>query len=325
MLIVPALLFSVLLMGQKPKTPAAAPKPPSPKVINLPSSVAARVNEIDITADDIKAYLVTTGGRKVLQEIVQKVIVEREAKKLGVSVSAGELSKTVKEEKAKVVSQMAQQSGEVMTFEDITRKFGLTENEVEQTVRMNLLARKAFSKKLETEIPGLDGQVKLAHVLLATVPLAPGPDEKPPTPEEQKKKDEEQKARADQILSDIKAGLIKFEDAAKQFSDDKGSAEKNGDLPYAGKGVYVPEFEKAAFALKKPGDLTAPIKSQFGWHIIKLVQRGSEAPAAEKTKYKQEKINEVLAQQGQLQNWLMSLSRGASIVYNPKAKFFPKN
>jgi peptidyl-prolyl cis-trans isomerase C len=71
------------------------------------------------------------------------------------------------------------------------------------------------------------------------------------------------------LIEQIKAGA-KFEDLAKAKSKDTGSGEKGGDLDFAKPESYVPEFGKAMTALKK-GEMTeAPVKSQFGWHIIRL-------------------------------------------------------
>jgi parvulin-like peptidyl-prolyl isomerase len=62
----------------------------------------------------------------------------------------------------------------------------------------------------------------------------------------------------------------KFETLAKDFSKDEGSKVKGGELGYARKGQFVPEFESKAFAMKV-GEISDPVKSQFGWHIIKLI------------------------------------------------------
>lgn len=62
-----------------------------------------------------------------------------------------------------------------------------------------------------------------------------------------------------------------FESLAKQYSDDRGSGNKGGELkPFTRGDLKAPEFETAAYKLKTPGELSKPVKSEFGWHIIKL-------------------------------------------------------
>ena len=74
---------------------------------------------------------------------------------------------------------------------------------------------------------------------------------------------------AKKLIADIKAGA-KFEDLAKKSSKDPGSAENGGDLDFAKPDNYVPEFGAAMTKLKK-GEMTeTPVKTQFGYHIIKL-------------------------------------------------------
>ncbi len=76
------------------------------------------------------------------------------------------------------------------------------------------------------------------------------------------------KIKADSIYQKIKNGA-NFEQLAKQFSDDRQSGEKNGELPWFTTGQMVPEFEDAAFQIKEINEVIAPIKTQFGWHILK--------------------------------------------------------
>lgn len=80
------------------------------------------------------------------------------------------------------------------------------------------------------------------------------------------------KQKIDEIYGKIKAGE-NFEELARQQSDDKGSAKDGGKLPLFGTGRMVMEFEKAAFGLQNNGDYTAPIKTQYGWHIIKRLDK----------------------------------------------------
>jgi peptidyl-prolyl cis-trans isomerase C len=79
----------------------------------------------------------------------------------------------------------------------------------------------------------------------------------------------EKEDEAKAIVAQLKAGA-KFEDLAKKDSKDPGSAENGGDLDFAGPSSYVPEFSQAMIKLKKGEYTDVPVKSQFGYHIIKL-------------------------------------------------------
>ncbi|HRZ97045.1 MAG TPA: peptidylprolyl isomerase [Paludibacter sp.] len=92
------------------------------------------------------------------------------------------------------------------------------------------------------------------------------------TAQDDNEKNAKAKTTIDSIYDRIKAG-DDFGKLASDLSEDRGSATKNGELPWFGSGRMIPEFETAAFALKNIGDISAPIKSAYGWHIIKLLDR----------------------------------------------------
>jgi peptidyl-prolyl cis-trans isomerase C len=79
----------------------------------------------------------------------------------------------------------------------------------------------------------------------------------------------EKEDEAKAILAQLKAGA-KFEDLAKKNSKDPGSAPNGGELDFAGPSSYVPEFSQAMVALKKGETTETPVKTQFGYHIIRL-------------------------------------------------------
>ncbi len=105
-------------------------------------------------------------------------------------------------------------------------------------------------------------QVRASHILLKTE----GKDEAAV------------RAAAEQVLQQVKAGGD-FAELAKKYSEDEQSASQGGDLDYFGRGRMVPEFEQAAFSLE-PGQVSDLVKSQFGFHIIKVVDK---KPASTRT------------------------------------------
>ncbi|MFL6279211.1 MAG: peptidyl-prolyl cis-trans isomerase [Vicinamibacterales bacterium] len=112
-------------------------------------------------------------------------------------------------------------------------------------------------------------QVRASHILLKTE----GKDEAAV------------KKQAEDLLAKVKAGAD-FAKLATEYSEDEGSKVKGGDLDFFGKGRMVPEFDKVAFSMK-PGEISDLVKSQFGYHIIKVTDK---KPATTKT------LDEVRAQ-----------------------------
>jgi peptidyl-prolyl cis-trans isomerase D len=98
-------------------------------------------------------------------------------------------------------------------------------------------------------------QIRASHILLTT----------------EGKDDAAVRAQAEQVLKEAKSGAD-FAALAKKYSQDETNAQQGGDLDYFGRGRMVPAFENAAFALK-PGEITDLVKTEFGYHIIKLVDR----------------------------------------------------
>jgi peptidyl-prolyl cis-trans isomerase D len=107
-------------------------------------------------------------------------------------------------------------------------------------------------------------QAKVSHILIKT-PL-PGPDGKV-----DEKGVAEAQRRAEDLLKQLKAAA-KFEDLARKYSEDPGSAKEGGSLGWIGKGRTVAEFEKAAFSLPK-GQISDLVKSSYGFHIIRVDDR----------------------------------------------------
>jgi peptidyl-prolyl cis-trans isomerase SurA len=75
-----------------------------------------------------------------------------------------------------------------------------------------------------------------------------------------------------EIQKKIKEGAD-FSKLATEYSEDRGSARNGGELPWFGSGRMIPEFEDAAFHLQYPGDVSQPLRTFYGWHIIKLLEK----------------------------------------------------
>ncbi|MCB0480307.1 MAG: peptidyl-prolyl cis-trans isomerase [Flavobacteriales bacterium] len=112
------------------------------------------------------------------------------------------------------------------------------------------------------------GEIHVAHIMVQLEPTDSG----------KVLLDKEQKAN--EIYGKLLAGED-FAELAKQFSDDRGSAANGGDLPWFGTGRMVEEFENAAFELQKDGDFSKPIKTRYGWHIIKRLEKKGIPPFEE--------------------------------------------
>jgi len=111
-------------------------------------------------------------------------------------------------------------------------------------------------------------QVKARHILIAFKGSPAAQEGKTELTEEQAK------AKAEDLRKQIVAGTAKFEELAQKESDDVGSGSRGGDLGEFNRGQMVPEFEKAAFEAKV-GDVTPVVRTQFGYHIIKVDEHGA--------------------------------------------------
>lgn len=125
------------------------------------------------------------------------------------------------------------------------------------------------------------GSIKAAHIMISVAKDA-----------DQTTKDNAKK-KIDEIYNKLKNGASWSEMVALN-SDDPGTSKKGGELPVFGSGTtqrMVPEFEEAAFSLAADGDISEPVKTNFGYHIIKRIERKDVAPFETMKKELQTKVN----------------------------------
>jgi len=145
-------------------------------------------------------------------------------------------------------------------------------------------------------------QVTAKHILIAFKGSPAAQSGKPELTEEQAK------AKATELRKQILAGAS-FEELAKKESDDTGSGANGGELGDFNHGQMVPEFEQAAFAAKA-GDITEPVRTQYGYHIIKVEKHGT-------TPFEQVKaFLERNERQAKLQAQLDAMKSAAKVTYN---------
>lgn len=125
------------------------------------------------------------------------------------------------------------------------------------------------------------------------------------------------------LAKSIRERLLKgenFDELARSFSDDKGSATRGGNLGAFDRRKMVRPFSDAAFALNKPGDLSEPVKTQFGYHIIKLNEK-HPAKQQDFESVKEEIIKSLRARSaGQIRDQLVTdIRSNSNIVVNREA------
>ncbi|MGL5359324.1 MAG: peptidylprolyl isomerase SurA [Shewanella sp.] len=146
-------------------------------------------------------------------------------------------------------------------------------------------------------------EVRARHILLKPSPIL---------------SEDRAKAMLEQFLKQIRSGEAKFEDLARQYSEDPGSATKGGELGWAEPGIYVPEFAQALNSLRQDA-ISEPFRTTHGWHITQLEERRKTDATDQFNSNRahqlifRRKFNE------ELQNWLDEMRSDAYIeVFEPE-------
>ncbi|MEC0708900.1 peptidylprolyl isomerase [Bacillus haynesii] len=197
------------------------------------SEVVAETKAGNITKEDLYQTLKDNAGADALNMLVQQKVLDDKY-----DVSDKEIDKKLNEYKKSMgdqLNQLIDQKGEDFVKEQI--KYELL---MQKAAKDNI---KVTDDDVKEYYDGLKGKIHLSHILV------------------------KEKKTAEEVEKKLKKGE-KFEDLAKEYSTD-GTAEKGGDLGWVGKDDNMDkDFVKAAFALKI-GEVSGPVKSQFGYHIIK--------------------------------------------------------
>ncbi len=214
--------------------------------------VVAWVNGEAITKDELYEEMVRYVGTQALEELILVKLVQQEAAALAVRVTDEEVAEELAAIEADVGGPNA------LAF--MLQMYGMTREQLEQQIRLNRLVRAVLLPQIdisEDEIRsyfdenrerlGRPEQVRARHILVETEELA------------------------NELRERILAGED-FAALAEEHSLDWGSALQGGDLGWFGRGVMVAPFEEAAFGLE-PGELSAPVRTDYGYHLIIVDER----------------------------------------------------
>jgi peptidyl-prolyl cis-trans isomerase C len=278
-----------------PAQPGAAPsaanaKPATPADTTKMPAVVARVNGVDIKKDELlrqaeemRARVAqASGGRQVpelddsfykeiLSSMVAQTLLLQDAARQGVTVTDQEVKTQIEA--------MMKRFPDAATFQKALSSQGMTEQDLEQNVRREALTQRYLSTKVFNDVKVSDQAAKefydknqeqmqrpervhVRHILVQVKPDAPAADK------------QKAKAKAEDLLERAQGGED-FAKLAAENSDDPGSKGRGGDLSWLTRGQTVPPFDQAAFALTKPNELSPVVESQFGYHVIQLLEHGS--------------------------------------------------
>jgi peptidyl-prolyl cis-trans isomerase C len=259
--------------------PGVPPAPPKPVPAQFPD-VVARVNGEAVKKEDFERMIHTIEARAgqpipadrrdeilrgALDQLITYTLLSQESRSRGVKV-----------EDAEIDAKMAQLKGQFPTqdaFEKALKERGMTIESLKKDARVDISVTKLMDAEVAT-LPGPsdadakqfyeknpdkfkeEESVRASHILVRV-------DEKADAATKKKAR-----AEIDSVLKQARAGAD-FAKLAQEHSQD-GSAAQGGDLNYFTKGQMVPAFDKVAFELK-PGQISDVVTTQFGYHIIKVV------------------------------------------------------
>ena len=230
---------------------------------NFSISEYERNIRMDILGQKLRSVL-TDGIIPTLEETHQEFVVRNQEIKLRyVAIDPGELAP----------EQVAEEELQAY-FEEHGDEYQVEEMRSVRVVEVSVKADELELREedIRTRMTTLNesDQVRASHILISTA----------------SREDAEAREAASEILSQLREGAD-FAELATEHSDDPGSGTQGGDLGFFERGQMVPEFERTAFSLE-PGEISDLVKSQFGYHIIKV----TEAPKIDRRKVAEEQLRE---------------------------------
>lgn len=216
------------------------------------NDVVARVNNEVITKDDLYESLVKDNGKMALEMLIANKIIDLELKKENITIT--------EEDVEKEIEIVAEHYGGRENFENMLAMYGETLEDIKFNIEKNLQIKKLLEPQIEVteeemmtyfeenkDMFNTEEQVKASHILV----------------------DSEEKAR--EVKNKLSAGED-FTKLAGEYSIDESNKNSGGSLGFFSRGEMVSEFEEEAFTLEI-GKISEPVKTDFGYHIIRVEER----------------------------------------------------
>ena len=242
--------------------------------------------------------------KSIIEDFIVRHVVDGEIARQGIQADPAAIEQELEQIRARFPSPEA--------FQEALAQDGLTEDSLRGMIAQ-MVRQRTFREQIESRAtPPTDEEieqfrqkqaeeVRVQHILFR---LAPDASEEEAAAV---------KARAQAVLDSIRAGAD-FAEMARRHSED-GSAQEGGDLGFIRRGETVGAFEEAAFALRDSGDVTPePVRTRFGYHLIRLLERRQGTPmdvAEAREQLLQERKQEAV------QNLLKELLAKATVRINP--------
>jgi foldase protein PrsA len=219
-------------------------------VVVTRATAVAIVNGQRITRREFVNRLEQVTGEQVLSDLINEQLIQQAAKKAKISVTSAEVEVEME--------RLREQIGP--SFESVLAQYGMTVEDLRKNMELNLLVFKVSTKDIAVTDEALMAffeenksdydqpeMVRASHILV------------------------DDEAKAKEIQKKLAEGAD-FAELARNESTDPMSAAEGGDLGFFARGRMVAEFEKAAFAMS-PGQTSGPVKSEYGYHIIRVTER----------------------------------------------------
>ncbi|MCA1066631.1 peptidylprolyl isomerase (plasmid) [Rossellomorea sp. AcN35-11] len=241
-------------------------------------NLVATVGEVEITKDQLYDEMINQSGEQVLSRMVEKEIIKSEIKNEKVKVSEDKVNEEY--------NHTVEYYGGEENLKNTLESNGMTIEDVKSDIELNLSIEEILLKQVKVTEEELVGyfeenknlyhtpeQVSASHILV------------------------EEEETAKEVKEKLDKGAD-FSKLAKEYSTDE-KAGIDGSLGYFGKGQMVPEFEEVAFSIEI-GEISQPVKTDFGYHIIKVDDKKAAAEANyddNKEKIKQDLLDQKLNEQ----------------------------